>query len=364
MFSLSRRTGILLTLLFTEIILQSCTNSQGGAGGFTIPPTPVETIVIQPQTVYDRFEAVGTVEADNAVTIVSEIDAVVRLIPFHEGDFIKKGGLIALLDTSQLAAEYHRTQALMAQSRASYLRIKSVVDQGAGSAQDLDDAAAALRVAKANMALAKARFDKTIITAPFSGTIGARKVSPGAFLRSGQAITELAQLDLLRINFAAPERYLGKLTSGAEVNVSTTAYPDYTVKGKIKVIDPVVDPITRSARVIAVVSNPGNRFRPGMSANVSAVLSERANALTVPNEAVFVSGNQPFVYVVKADSSVAKAALTLGTRLADVVEVVQGLQPGNTIVTAGHQKIYDGARVLPITNQSSPIGQQSMESAQ
>ena len=101
-----------------------------------------------------------------------------------------------------------------------------------------------------------------------------------------------------------------------------------------------------------------------MSANVSAVLSERANALTVPNEAVFVSGNQPFVYVVKADSSVAKAALTLGTRLADVVEVVQGLQPGNTIVTAGHQKIYDGARVLPITNQSSPIGQQSMESAQ
>ena len=90
-----------------------------------------------------------------------------------------------------------------------------------------------------------------------------------------------------------------------------------------------------------------------MSANVTAVLSERGNALTVPNEAVFVEGNQAFVYVVKADSTVARTPLTLGTRLPDAVEVVQGLTPGMRVVRAGHQKLFDGAKVMPIPSQGA-----------
>jgi membrane fusion protein (multidrug efflux system) len=104
--------------------------------------------------------------------------------------------------------------------------------------------------------------------------------------------------------------------------------------------------------VIARVRNPGGKFRPGMSANVSAVLSERMNALTVPNEAIFAEGSQTFVYVVKADSSVARAPLTLGTRLPGSVEVVSGLQPGAVVVVAGHQKLFDGAKVMPIHSQA------------
>jgi len=86
-----------------------------------------------------------------------------------------------------------------------------------------------------------------------------------------------------------------------------------------------------------------------MSANVSAVLNERANALTIPSEAVFGSGNQSFVFVVKPDSTVARTALTLGTRLPDVVEVLEGLSVGAVVVRAGHQKLFDGGKVLPIT---------------
>ena len=110
------------------------------------------------------------------------------------------------------------------------------------------------------------------------------------------------------------------------------------MNGKIDVIDPVLDEATRSANVIARVPNPGNRFRPGMSANVSAVLSERMNALTIPSEAVFAEGTQMFVYVVGPDSSVARTPVKLGTRLADVVEVVEGLKEGDRIVRAGHQR--------------------------
>ena len=122
-------------------------------------------------------------------------------------------------------------------------------------------------------------------------------------------------------------------------------------------IEPVLDPTTRSARVVARVANPERKFRPGMSADISAVLSERANALIIPNEAVFASGNQSFVFIVKPDSTAARVALTLGTRLADVVEVVRGLEPGMQVVRAGHQKLFDGAKVMPITSQSGSSGE-------
>lgn len=315
---------------------------------FSMPPIPVEVAPVSVQAVVDEFEAVGTIEAIDAITVVAEIDATVIRLPFREGQTVKKGELIAQLDDSQLAAEFDRADALRAQFQAAYDRIKSIVDQGAGAPQDLDDAAATLKVAEANLDVAKARLAKTRIVAPFDGYIGSRKVSIGEFLRTGQAITDLANIDNIRVHFSAPERYLSKLERGAGVAVSTTAYPGYALKGKIIVIEPILDSTTRSAGVVAQVTNPGQKFRPGMSANISVVLSTRPNARTIPNEAIFGSGNQSFVYVVKSDSTVVRTALLLGTRLANVAEVVQGLDPDMIVVCAGHQKLFDGARVMPI----------------
>jgi len=317
---------------------------------------PVETAAVVQERVADRFEAVGTIEAAEAITVVSEIDGLVVSLPFREGSAIQRGGLIAQLDDAQLRAEVERAEAIRDQARGTYNRVKAVVDQGAGAPQDLDDAAAALKVAEANLALAQSRLSKTRITAPFSGVLGARRVSPGAFIRAGQAITDLAKLDELRVNFSAPERYLGQLRPGAEVNISTTAYPGYVIKGRIDVVDPVLDSGTRSARIVARVRNPGGKFRPGMSANVSAVLSQRQKALTIPSEAIFSEGDQSFVYVVKPDSTVTRSALTLGTRLPDAVEVVKGLEPGMTVVRTGHQKLFEGAKVIPVSNRPGGEG--------
>jgi membrane fusion protein (multidrug efflux system) len=143
------------------------------------------------------------------------------------------------------------------------------------------------------------------------------------------------------------------LSQGATVSVSTPAFPNYELKGKIIVVEPMIDLSTRSARVVARVQNVGRKFRPGMSANVSAVLSERPSALTIPSEAVFGSGNQSFVFMVKADSTVARVPLTLGTRSANVVEVVDGLKEGMIIVRAGHQKLFDGGKVMPMMSQDT-----------
>ena len=349
-----RVTATLITLITLVVSLAGC--APGGGGGFAPPPMPVETATVTQGRVMDRFETVGTVDAGEAITVVSEIDGTVISLPFREGSTIEKGGLIAQMDDSQLKAEVQRTEALRDQSQSRYDRVKSVVEQGAGAPQDLDDAAAVLKVAEANLALAEARLAKTRIVAPFAGSLGARRVSPGAFLRGGQPITDLAQLAELRVNFSAPERYLAQLIRGAEVTVSTTAYPGYELRGRIDVVDPVLDEATRSARVMARLKNPGGKFRPGMSANVSAVLSQRANAITIPDEAIFSEGDQSFVYIVKADSTVTRSALTLGTRLKGSVEVLNGLEPGMRVVRAGHQKLFEGAKVNPVASQGAAAG--------
>ena len=333
---------------FSLLALMSGCGGKGGAGKFAMPPMPVEVSPVTTQTVSDKFDGVGSIEALEAITVVSEIDGAVKALPFTEGGFIRKGGLIAQLDDAQLAAELARAAALRAQSKATYDRVKSIVDQRAGAPQDLDDAAAALKVAEANLDLAKARFTKTRIVAPFEGIIGARRISVGTFLRAGQAITELANIDEIRVTLSAPERFVSQLSQGAMVTVSTTAFAGFALKGKIIVVEPMIDLTTRSARVVARVQNSGRKFRPGMSANVSALLSERPNALTIPSEAVFGSGNQSFVFVVKPDSTVTRVPLTLGTRMSDVVEVVDGLKAGMTVVRAGHQKLFEGGKVMPM----------------
>ena len=357
MKTLSQTTKEIVNSLFGGFILlfillgSGCSKQAAGGGGFSMPPMPVEVAPVTVQKVEDKFEAVGTIEAIDAITVVSEIDGAVISLPFREGEAIERGGLIAKLDDSQLAAELSRAEALRSQSQSSYERVKAVVEAKAGAPQDLDDAAAALKVAEANLALAKARFAKTRIVAPFDGIIGSRRVSIGTFLRAGQAITDLANIDKIRVNFSAPERFVSVLKSGAEVQVSTTAFPGYELKGEIVVVEPVLEAGTRSARVVAQVANPGRKFRPGMSANASAVLSERPKAMTIPNEAIFGSGDQSFVFVVKSDSTVSRVPLKLGTRQASVVEVLEGLQPGMTVVCAGHQKLFEGARVMPVAAQ-------------
>ena len=343
-----------ISLLIVPLILSfySCSKDNAKGGGFKMPPTPVEVAKVKAVDMADKFEAVGTIEAIEGVKIVSEIDASVVSLPFDEGSYIKKGDLIAKLDDSQLSAEVNRAEALYTQSQAAYKRIKSIVDQNAGAPQDLDDALANLQVAKANYELAKAREEKTRIIAPFSGIIGARKVSVGAFLRTGQEIAQIANLNEIRVGFSAPERYLANLKRNAQVIVSSSTFPGYELKGRIISIEPMLDSETRNVNVVARVKNPDRKFRPGMSANVDVILKEMPNALTVPNEAVFAQGNQSFVYIVKNDSTVATTPVTLGLQTADVIEVINGLRDGMVVIKAGHQKLFNGAKVMPINEKN------------
>jgi len=332
-------------------------NAPGGAaaggGGFKMPPMPVEVALAMQAPVVDKIEAVGSLEAGEAMNVVSEIDGVVVELPFREGGNVRKGDVLARIDDTQLRAEVERAEALRAQSQVTYDRVKTVVDQQAGAPQDLDNAAAELKVAGATLAVAQSRLDKTRILAPWDGIVGSRAISRGTFIRSGQQITELTQVREMKVRFSAPERYLSTLQRGAAVRITTPAYPDDEIEGRIDVVEPVLDANLRSARILARVPNPGGKLRAGMSANISVVLQQRDLAITVPSEAVFVEGTQAFVYVVKPDSTVTRTTVTLGTRLPDRVEVLSGVTAGQAVVRAGHQKLFETAKVMPIMTQGT-----------
>jgi len=162
----------------------------------------------------------------------------------------------------------------------------------------------------------------------------------------------LANLNHIRVLFSVPERYLAVLKTNSQIVIFTSVYPGYEVKGKIIAIEPILNSETRNVRVVGYLKNPGQKFRSGMSANIVVVLSERPNALVIPNQSVFASGNQSFVYVVQQDSSVTQVPVTLGLQLSDVVEVLNGLENGMQVVQAGHQKLFPGAKIHPVIMES------------
>lgn len=342
----SRRLGASLFALGLGTLLAGCGGGQ--RGGFQMPPMPVEVADVVSGRVTDRFHAVGTLEANETVKMVTEINAVVREMPFAEGQSVAMGALIARLEDSDLKAEAARTRALREQARTNHDRVQQLFDQQAASKQELDDAASALKVAEANDALADTRLAKARLRSPLSGVVGRRMVSPGAYLSVGQQITEVASVDVMKMAFSAPERYLPDLRRGAQVEVTTTAYPGVVFAGTISVVDPILDPAARTVQVEARIPNRGRKLRPGMSADVTATLGERPNALTVPDEAIFAEGDQSYVYVVSDSNTVTRQAVVLGTRDSMRAEVTQGLKAGNKVVSAGYQKLFEGAKVMPM----------------
>ncbi len=338
-----------LAALLIVFVLAACAKGKGaGAGGFKMPPVPVEVSEVTPQVVREQFHALGSIDADESVEIVSEISGKVVRLPFAEGGPIARGALLAQLDDSEAAADAARDEAQHKLASQNASRAEKLFETQAISRSSLEDAQANLRVAEAEEASASARLSKTRIRAPFSGVVGRRRVSPGTYLRAGDVITEVAKLDLMKVRFVAPEREMPHLRRGRAVEVTTPAVPGVTFPGEITVVDPIVDPDSRTVHVVARVRNSNRLLKSGMSGNVAVTLAEHAQALVVPDEAVFAQGNQSMVFVVNADSSVTGTPVELGIRDSSRVEILSGLTAGSRVVRAGHQKLFPGAKVMPM----------------
>lgn len=304
----------------------------------------VEAARVSIDTVLDTIHAVATLMPNEAVVVSPETAGRIDRLPFAEGDRVEAGDVLVELDSAILKAELDKAQSDLSLAEANRRRAITLVKQGTGTRRERDEAVAAYQSAHANVALARARLEKAKITAPFSGVIGLRSVSVGAYVSPGQHIVELADIDPIKVDFRVPELALPSLRTGQSVHVTVDALPGQTFDGEVYVIDPIVDANGRAVRLRARIANPDGVLTPGLFARVRIVVDRRENALLIPESAVFANEQKRYVFRV-VDGRAALTEVELGQRRPGEVEIRSGLDGDDLVVTAGYQQVRDGSRL-------------------
>jgi membrane fusion protein (multidrug efflux system) len=249
------------------------------------------------------------------------------------------------LDSTEYHAQVLQIKATVELNQMNFERAKQLHKEGLISQQAYDEIEAKLKESHASLALAQARLDKAIIRAPFAGRLGLRQVSLGDYVQPGQAIVNLEDLSSLKVDFSIPETYWVRVKTGQQVDVQVDAFPDKTFSGRIYAIDPRIEESTRTILIRARIPNPDSQLRPGMFARVNIVLGERPNAILIPEQAVVPMGQDKFVFRV-VDGKAALTKIKIGQRRVGEVEILEGLTPQDTVVTAGQMKIRDGVPIM------------------
>lgn len=293
-----------------------------------------------------KLKAIGTLASNQSVVIRPEIAGRVTEILFQDGESVTIGTPLVQLDTSVLLAELADAEARVELARRQFERARELLQKGHGTERARDEAKAELGSSQAQVDLAKARLDKSGIIAPFDGTLGIRAIDLGGYLSAGDDIVNIEQITPIKVGFEVPERYLTDLVVGKELVLRSDAYPGETIDAWISAIDPLINQRTRSVKVQAMAPNQDRRLRPGQFVSVTLRVDERRDATFVPQQALVPNSDQPFVYRV-VDGVAERVAVRPGTRIALHVEILEGVAPGDVVVTAGQQRLGDGVPVIP-----------------
>jgi len=308
---------------------------------------PVETAKAQVRPTSQQITAVGTLTSNESVVIAAEIAGRVTEVGFSEGQRAAARQVLARLDSSILEAQRDKAEASLTLSRANLERADVLYREEAISQRERDEASAQWRLDEASLRLAEAQLEKTVLRAPFDGLLGLRHVSVGEYIQPGQPIVTLDDTDPIKVDFRVPEVFSTRLEPGQTVEVIIDATPGRTFTGEVYAVDSTVDPKSRSLLVRARVPNRDGIMRPGMFAQIHLVTEERPDSLMIPEEALLTRGQDKFVYKV-VDGVIAESPVTTGLRQRGLVEVLEGLSPGDTVVTAGQIKVRPGMPVIPL----------------
>jgi membrane fusion protein (multidrug efflux system) len=338
-------------------------STQRGGGG----PVAVEARPVRVGPAETSVDAVGTLVSNESVILRPETTGRVAAIHFTEGAPVEQGKVLLELDSSIERAELAQAEAQRDLARNNFERAKELRRNNVGTQRALDEAEAALRTAEAQVELARARLDKRRLVAPFDARAGLRRVSLGEYVTGGTDIVNLEQIDPLKVDLRVPEVFLASIQPGQRITLTLDAFPKESFTGVVRAIDPLIDRSGRAIVIRAEIANENGRLRPGLFARVRLTLAERADALFVPEEAVQPQGERHFVFkVVPGQDGQSVARLTsvrLGMRKVGEVEIVEGLVPGDVVVSAGLLKIRDGApvRVIEPGGAPAPVGAPTAE---
>ena len=330
------------------------------------PPAVVAAAEVKRETWQSTLRAVGSLTAVAGIDVTAEVSGKVSAIHFASGAVVAAGDLLLELDDETDQAALRGLQAELSLARLKFDRIARLVREKSVSKSDYDEARATLDSAEAQVAAQQALIDKKRIRAPFDGRLGIRRVDPGEYLAPGAPIVPLEKLDPIHVDFSLPERELAAVAVGQVIEVRVQAYPDDRFPGEVTAIDPGVEEGSRSLRIQARLDNPGERLRPGMFADVRIVLAKMDDVLTVPETAISYAPYGDSVFVISAADgamSVVRRQIETGSVRAGRVAVGAGLDAGERVVSAGHNKLRNGQAVV-IDDKPAPVERYAAQARQ
>jgi len=327
----------------------------GGAGGAE-SLLPVDVVVMQYSSVTDRIFSSGTVEANERIDLRAEVTGIVEAIYLTEGSRVQEGDLLLKINDSELQAQKSRAEYRYNLAAQQEERQRRLLEKGGVSQEDYDATLNQVNVFRSEMQLIDAQLEKTEIRAPFSGRIGLKYVSKGQFIGPDQPIASLQELDRVKIDFSVPERYAGRVQTGDLMRFDVQGI-DSTFVGEVYAIEPRINTDTRTLSLRAISDNPEFLLYPGAFANIELVLEEIEEALMVPTISLIPGLNSQKVYVA-VDGMVEERIVKTGIRTSEKVQILEGLNPGDQVLTTGLLQARPGLAIRVVSHQPEDRGQQ------
>lgn len=335
----------------TSLASAAAPGRQSGAG-----KPSVEVARVDVMNLIDETQAVGSLRSRQSVVLRPEISGRITLLNFRDGDRVKAGQLLVQLDDRLPMAQVQQAQAELSIAVANHKRNQDLVEQNFISRRTVDESAAALQVAEAKLALAHATAARLRILAPFDGIAGIRLVNVGDYLKDGADIVNIEDIEAIFVDYRLPERFQAKVRRGQTATVELDALPGRKFTAVLQAIDPLIDANGRSVGVRACIDNRRLQLRPGMFARVNTVFGQRDDARVIPEEAIVPQAGKQFVIKLLPEPDTQglvtqRVEVKVGQRMPGQVEILDGLAVGDTVVTAGQQRVQrDGTavRVLEI----------------
>jgi len=321
------------------------------------PAIDVETELARRMDWQSRLPAIGTLKASQGIDLSVEIAGTITDVQFQSGEKVSKGQAIVLLDSEMEEASLASAEADLNLSRLEFQRARSLLDSQAISRSEYDRLNAESQKAAASVAQLRASLSKKRILAPFSGTIGIRQVDVGDYIAAGTPIATLQDLTTLYVDFFLAEQHVPLLKLGQRVQLQVAAYPGERFEGVISALNPKVETTTRNVQVRAELGNPDGRLLPGMFADLQVLLPTETAQVVVPETAITytlygnsvllvtegtppegVSSDEPYLVV-------ERRFVTTGERRDGLTVVLDGLEGGEQVITAGQLKLDSGTHV-------------------
>jgi len=320
--------------------------SGGGAGGGKPQsgPTSVGIMVVSAESLDEKILTTGTVVPNEEVDIRSEVSGRVTSIGFREGDYVRRGTVLLRINDADLQAQLQKLTANRKLADANEQRLKRLFEKEAISRAEYEISQTNLTGTIADIENLKAQLAKTVIRAPFDGTIGLRHISTGSYISPASPIATLTNMNPAKIDFSVPAKYAQIVRRGSRIKFTVEGSGLNRI-GTVYAVEPKVNPETRAMLLRAVSPNPNGTMVAGAFARIEVVLSVRGNAIVVPTEALIPEQNGQKVYVVR-NRKAESVPVEIGLRTDRSVEIRSGLHVGDSLITTGIQMVKPGGDVL------------------